>query len=70
VHRTLLQNFNFPLFTHCPYLLNLAKNPEKEDSYWVKATVQELEMASSLHARGAVIHTGNPTIFFLVLSLS
>lgn len=49
------------LFVHSAYTLNFARNMDVSGSamsYWVKALLEELEIADALGAKGVVIHMG------------
>lgn len=56
--KSFLEKTNFRLFIHSPYILNFAKDPTKEDAYWVKSLLNELKVAQAIGAQGCVLHMG------------
>lgn len=49
---------DFRLFIHSPYILNFAKDPKKEDPYWIDSLFNELKIAQAIGAQGCVLHMG------------
>lgn len=56
--RDFINRNNFKLFIHSPYVLNFAKDPSKEEPYWIEALFNELQVAECIGAVGCVLHMG------------
>ena len=66
--RKFIQETNFKLVVHSPYVINLAsplvsnkRLLDLDECYWIKLILYELEIAHRIGAIGCIVHTGKHT---------